>query len=191
MTPCGWVIFALWFILVGYWCLSARAVKRSIGRWIWWREIALRLGLFAFVVPALQVSAAGHALPDAPRYALSTSLLAGVIGIVLCVLGIGIAILGRASLGHSWAVPSPLTGGPELVTAGPYAYVRHPIYAGMLLAMLGSSIGQSLLWLLPLIVYGPHFIQSARREERLLLEQYPERYRAYMKQTKMLLPFVL
>jgi protein-S-isoprenylcysteine O-methyltransferase Ste14 len=57
--------------------------------------------------------------------------------------------------------------------------------------MLGSAIGQSLLWLLPLIVYGPHFIHSARQEEKLLLEQFPQHYRAYMKQTKMLLPFVL
>jgi protein-S-isoprenylcysteine O-methyltransferase Ste14 len=79
----------------------------------------------------------------------------------------------------------------ELVTTGPYAYVRHPIYSGMLLAMLGSAIGQSVLWLLPLSMYGPQFIFSARREERLLLEQFPERYGAYMKHTKMLLPFVL
>jgi protein-S-isoprenylcysteine O-methyltransferase Ste14 len=61
----------------------------------------------------------------------------------------------------------------------------------MLLAMLGSAIGQSTLWLLPLIAYGPFFIRSARREEKLLSEQFPERYAAYEKRTKMLLPFVL
>jgi len=77
------------------------------------------------------------------------------------------------------------------VTTGPYAYVRHPIYGGMLLAIIGSAIGQSLFWLLPLVVYGPQFIVSARREEILLLEQFPHRYRDYMKRTRMLLPFVL
>jgi protein-S-isoprenylcysteine O-methyltransferase Ste14 len=57
--------------------------------------------------------------------------------------------------------------------------------------MLGSAIGQSLFWLLPLLVYGPLFIRSARREEEFLTGQFPERYRAYMKRTKMLLPYVL
>jgi len=80
---------------------------------------------------------------------------------------------------------------PELVTTGPYALVRHPIYSGLLLAILGSAIGQSVFWLLPLIVYGPQFILSARREEELLIEQFPERYPAYMERTKMLLPLVL
>ena len=80
---------------------------------------------------------------------------------------------------------------PELITTGPYALVRHPLYGGLLLAILGSAIAQSSLWLLPLIVYGPSFIRGARREERLLIERYPDRYPAYMKRTKMLLPFVL
>ena len=41
------------------------------------------------------------------------------------------------------------------------------------------------------MVYGPYFIRGARREEILLTEQFPDRYRAYRKRTKMLLPFVL
>lgn len=190
MTACGWVISALWLTLVVYWALSAHAVKRVIGRWIWWREIAVRLGFFALVVLALQVIATGHASPSA-RYVLSTSLWMGVIGTVLCVLGIGFAILARASLGQSWASATTRTGSTVLVTTGPYARVRHPIYGGMLLAMLGSAIGQSVWWVLPLVVYGPQFIRSARREEGLLRAQFPERYQAYMKRTKMLLPFVL
>jgi protein-S-isoprenylcysteine O-methyltransferase Ste14 len=47
------------------------------------------------------------------------------------------------------------------------------------------------LWILPLMLYGPAFISGARREERRLSEQFPERYRAYMKRTSMLLPFVV
>jgi protein-S-isoprenylcysteine O-methyltransferase Ste14 len=80
---------------------------------------------------------------------------------------------------------------PELVTTGPYAFVRHPIYAGMLLSMLGSTIGESALWLVPLILFGAYFIHSARREEKRMLEQFPEQYPAYMERTKILLPFVL
>jgi protein-S-isoprenylcysteine O-methyltransferase Ste14 len=191
MTICGWVILALWLILIGYWCLSAYAARQRIGRWLWWREIAVRLGFFSLVVLALQFAAAGHAAPNLPLYAPSTSTLIGAIGVVLCLLGIGIAILGRARLGHIWRIPIAPGQTTELVTSGPYAYVRHPIYGGTLLAILGSAIAQSVLWLLPLMVYAPHFIRSARREEQLLLEQFPQHYGAYMKRTRMLLPFVL
>jgi len=193
MTSYGWLIFALWFTLVAYWALAARAMRRSTGsRWIWWREIAVRLGLFALVVLVLQVAVIGHALPNARSFALSTtSMSMGRIGFLLALLGIGLAILGRDHLSRDRATPWSNETDPGLVTSGPYALVRHPIYGGMLLAMLGSAIGQSVLWLLPLIVYGPYFIRSARHEEAHLLERFPERYRDYMKRTKMLLPFLV
>ena len=191
MTIYGWLIFALWLTLVAYWIPSANAVSRSIGsKWIWWREIAVRLGFFALVVLALRVAVLNGVLPDAGLYALNTSMLMGLVGLVLSVLGIGLAILARALLGGNWAMPLSSRENRELVTTGPYAFVRHPIYSGMLLAMIGSAIGQSVFWLLPLIVYGPNFVSSARREESLLIEQFPERYPAYMQRTKMLLPFV-
>ncbi len=192
MTVYGWLIFALWLILVAYWILAACAVRRSLGgRWIWRREIALRLGFFALVVLVLQVGGVGQALPNTGLYSLNRGMLTGFIGFVLAAYGIGLAILARAYLGPRWAAPLSNGESLELVTTGPYAWVRHPLYSGMLLAMIGSAIGQSVFWLLPLIVYGPNFILSARREEKFLIEQCPERYRAYRKRTKMLLPFVI
>ena len=192
MTVYGWLILALWLILVVYWVVSARAAKRSVGsRWLWWREIAIRLGIFALVMLAVRVAVVRHALPDERLYALSTSPLMGLVGFVICGLGIGLAVVARAYLGRNWGMPMSRKENPELVTSGPYAFVRHPIYGGLLLAMLGSVLGQSVLWLLPLIVYGPYFIFSARREESLLTGQFAERYRLYMSRTKMLVPFVL
>ena len=187
----SWLIFASWLTLAGCWVLSAGAMKRHTGRrWIWWREIALRLGFFALVVMALRVAAASGAVSNAVG-TFNTSVELGVIGCALCAVGVGLAIRARSLLNPSWATPAAGLQGAALLTTGPYAYVRHPIYGGMLLAMIGSAIGQSVLWLLPLAVYGPQFILSARREETLLLEQFPERYRDYMKRTRMLLPFVL
>ena len=80
---------------------------------------------------------------------------------------------------------------PQLLTSGPYALVRHPLYGGLLLAMVGSAIAQNSLWALPLLVYAPAFLCSARREERRLLLEFAEPYAAYQRKTKLLLPFVL
>jgi len=182
MSPYGWLVFALWLVLVVYW-VQASLRKRGVGdAWEWRREIALRLGFFALLLLSLRSAMAGHVLPEMPAYVFNTGSITGVLGLVICTLGIGLAILGRAWLTRNR---------DALVTSGPYAWVRHPIYAGMLLAMLGSAIAQSLLWILPLMLYGPAFISGARREERRLSEQFPERYRAYMQRTRMLLPFVV
>ena len=193
MTIYGWLICAVWLVLVAYWGLMGARVRRSTGRpWIWWREIAVRLGFFALVLLALEVvAAARRALPNMPLYAFNTSWLLGGIGFLLCAPGVALVIWSRSCLGRAGDVTVSRKQTPELVTTGPYAFVRHPIYSGMLLAMLGSAIGQSIFWLFPLVVYGPGFILSARREERLLIEHFPERYRAYMTRTRMLLPFLL
>ncbi len=192
MTVYGWLIFALWLSLVAYWALSGRTRQRTIGcRWIWWREIAVRLGFFALVILALRAAVLGQALPNAPPYLFNASARLALIGLVVCVLGTGLAILGRAYLDPNRVTRRSAGDNLELITTGPYAFVRHPIYSGLLLAIIGSAIGQSVLWVLPLIVYGPNFIRAARREEKLLLGQFPERYPAYMRRTKMLLPFLL
>jgi protein-S-isoprenylcysteine O-methyltransferase Ste14 len=191
MTTSSWVIVGLWLSLVAYWGLAARASWRSTGsRWIWWREIAVRLCGFALTVQALRGALLGNALPNERPAAFPTSGSLAFIGCACSALGIGLAIMARACLGGPRR--SRARGeAPRLITSGPYAFVRHPIYGGILLAMLGSALAQSILWLLPLIVYGPHFIRTARREEQLLLAAFPQRYPGYMKRTKMLVPFVL
>lgn len=118
-------------------------------------------------------------------------MLMGAIGAVCTALGIGLAIFARAYLGRNWGVPMSRKENPELVTGGPYAFIRHPIYAGVILAMLGSMIGESVYWTLPLILFGAYFIYSARREEQLMSTQFPEQYPSYIKRTKMFVPFVL
>jgi protein-S-isoprenylcysteine O-methyltransferase Ste14 len=192
MTIRGWVIVGLWLSLVAYWGVSARARWRSFGtRWIWWREIAVRLCFFTLCVEALRVAVRGNVLPGERLGAFEMSGLVALIGSVCCALGIGLAIVARAYLPRQWGVRAASEEAAELVTTGPYALVRHPIYGGMLLAMLGSALAQSLLWLAPLLVYGPYFIRSARREEELLLEEFPDRYPDYRRRTRMLVPFVL
>jgi protein-S-isoprenylcysteine O-methyltransferase Ste14 len=79
---------------------------------------------------------------------------------------------------------------PELVTSGPYHLVRHPIYSGILVAGVGSSVALSWMWLTAVLLAGIYFIYSATVEERYLTKQFPDTYPAYKRSTKMLVPFV-
>jgi protein-S-isoprenylcysteine O-methyltransferase Ste14 len=100
----------------------------------------------------------------------------------------GLAISARWHLGRNWGMPMSRKEQPELITSGPYAYIRHPIYTGLILAMLGSAISVNISWALMLVPVGAYFGLSARREESAMLQLFPEQYAAYMARTGMLAP---
>ena len=112
------------------------------------------------------------------------------VGVGLCLAGFGFAVWARVHIGRNWGMPMSLREGHELVTSGPYAYVRHPIYSGLMLAMIGSAFTVGLVLLLVLPLYFAYFLFSARSEEKTMLAQFPEAYPAYRRRTKMLIPFV-
>jgi protein-S-isoprenylcysteine O-methyltransferase Ste14 len=79
---------------------------------------------------------------------------------------------------------------PELVTSGPYRLVRHPIYAGVLVAGVGTALALSWFWLVAVFLAGVYFVYSASVEERFLAGRFPDAYAAYKRSTKMLVPYV-
>jgi protein-S-isoprenylcysteine O-methyltransferase Ste14 len=191
MTIYTRLIAAFWIIFVVYWAAMAIGAKKTIGARFWSREIGLRVGVLVLILLALRLPVFRQAMRNALTYAAGSSALMGVVGVVLCALGIGLAIWARTYLGRNWGMPMSRKENPELVTSGPYAYVRHPIYTGMLIAMLGSAIGVTPFWSIPLVLFGLYFVYSARKEEKLMMEQFPEQYAVYMRRTKMLMPFIL
>ena len=190
MTIVHWIIPALWVVFLAYWAIAAIGVKRNVVATPWWKYTALRLAIAAFVVVAIFVPPARRALRLAQAHVAGGPLM-GAIGALLVALGIGLAIFARVYLGRNWGTPMSRKENPDLVTGGPYAFVRHPIYSGIILAMLGTTIGLTVVWLLPLILFVPYFIYCARREEEFMCQQFGETYRAYMRRTKMLVPFLL
>lgn len=77
------------------------------------------------------------------------------------------------------------------MAAGPYRYISHPIYAGMLLAILGSAFVTGRLWLVVFAILAIYFLYSARTEEHLMLQHLPEQYTEYKSRTKAFIPFVV
>lgn len=181
------IIAGLWLLFVVYWAVAAVGAKRNASSRPWRGGIGLRLVLILLIATVLRSPSLRDFLAEAQR-STSHSDIFGWTGVALCVLGFGLAISARWYLGSNWGMPMSRKEQPELVTRGPYAFIRHPIYTGLILAMLGSAIGVNISWALMLVPVGAYFIYSARREEAVMLQQFPEQYAAYMARTGMLAP---
>jgi protein-S-isoprenylcysteine O-methyltransferase Ste14 len=173
-------IGVLWIVFWVYWLVSAASAKEgSHPR----RSRLPRLLIIVLVIVLLRVFGAGRLAIDDP--------ILETLGAVLFLAGLGMAVWARLYLGRNWGMPMTRKDEPELVTSGPYRLVRHPIYSGILLAMLGTALATDLYWLIVLIVMGTYFLYSARVEEKLMADIFPNTYPSYKASTKMLIPFVL
>lgn len=113
------------------------------------------------------------------------------IGLAIFVLGLALAIWARVYLGRNWGTPMSQKVDPDLVTTGPYRTIRHPIYSGIILAMVGTAVAVSWYWLIAVALLGAYFVYSAVIEERYMTKLFPNSYPQYKRSTKMLVPFVV
>jgi protein-S-isoprenylcysteine O-methyltransferase Ste14 len=94
-------------------------------------------------------------------------------------------------LGRNWGMPMSQRADPELVTTGPYARIRHPIYSGVIIGTVGTEIAVSPYWLNAVAILGAYFLFSAMIEERTMARLFPAAYPPYKGTTKMLIPYIL
>lgn len=113
-------------------------------------------------------------------------------GSILSMAGAAFSIWARLYLGENWSAAVTLKQDHSLVRSGPYACVRHPIYSGFLLAMLGAALvgGQLRCFAGLLIAFVAWYLKS-RTEESFMLEQFQGEYVEYRKRVRALVPFVL
>ncbi len=110
-------------------------------------------------------------------------LAAGLAGSTLSLLGIGFVVWGRVSLGDMYNVSSAfgvqLYRRHRLVTDGPFALVRHPIYLGAYLAGLGALLLYRTWSIAFVVAHAGVFVVRARREERALAAEFGDEWKAY------------
>jgi protein-S-isoprenylcysteine O-methyltransferase Ste14 len=111
------------------------------------------------------------------------------VGAIVCIIGLLFAIWARVTLGRSWGMPMTLHDDPELVTSGPYRYVRHPIYTALSLMLIGTSLVYPIV-ILPCLITIVYCTFAARREERDMEQRFPA-YAAYRQRSKFIVPFLL
>jgi protein-S-isoprenylcysteine O-methyltransferase Ste14 len=182
------IILACWIIFIVYWIISAQRAKAIAEKQSILSALAHRipLGFSYFLLvfrrppPPMNL----RLIPDVD-WALA-------IGVLVCGLGLFMTIWARWTLAGNWSSDVTFKEGHELIRTGPYGFVRHPIYTGLLVMCLGTAIevGRLRCWLaLPLMAAA--FWIKLKQEERLMLRHFPDEYPAYQKQVKALVPFVI
>jgi len=123
LTVCHYWITGLWIVLVGYWVIAATYVKREA------RPRQRRTtGAFHLALAILLATFLAVRSPQirAVEFAIYWSEPMAVAGAVVTTLGVVIAFSARAAIGRNWGAPGTRKTTTDLVTAGPYRFVRHP-----------------------------------------------------------------
>jgi len=112
-----------------------------------------------------------------------------LLGVAITVAGLLFAVWARIYLGSNWSSAVTVKVGHELVRTGPYRWVRHPIYSGLVLAMLGTAIAnREVQGVIALLLAFIGFSIKSRIEERAMISTFGAEYEEYSRNTGGILP---
>jgi protein-S-isoprenylcysteine O-methyltransferase Ste14 len=184
-----WFFPVIWLTFIIYWQIAAPGAKATQRLESAASRIARSVLFFAamalFLLPHIPV-------PWLYWHFLPAGLPAFYSGAVITVAGLLFSVWARRHIGANWSRSVTIKENHELITSGPYALVRHPIYTGLLTALLGSAI--ALTQFRGLIAFALFFISlwyKLRLEEKWMRAQFGETYISYSRRVAALVPFLL
>jgi protein-S-isoprenylcysteine O-methyltransferase Ste14 len=179
-------ITALWLAWLIYWCAAAIGAKRTRRH----ESVTSRLMHLVPLAVGVGLLLSPHVVDGwlAVRF-LPRALIWFWTGFVLVASGLGFSVLARIWLGGNWSGTVTLKQDHELIRSGPYRWVRHPIYTGLLAALLGSVIAAG-EWrgLLGLALVTVSFLRKIAVEEQFMAEQFGSTYASYRAEVPALIP---
>ncbi len=184
------IIKICWLILFLYWLVSAfftkkSATKQTVGGTILWRIVLLIVVILFFKFDRTVATAFFSFLLFRSFWSHP------IVGAILAVTGLIIALSARIFLGRNWSSYVTYKKEHELVTAGPYRLIRHPIYSGILLMLIGTFVYYSNLIILVILALAAIMIAwRMGREEKIMADLFGEKYTDYMKKSKRLIPWI-
>jgi protein-S-isoprenylcysteine O-methyltransferase Ste14 len=179
----------LWIVFLIYWQIKAANTKTTQRLEPATSRI---LRVFIFLIAITLLSTTRIPLPWLYFQLWPAGLLPFWLGAAVAIAGLLFAVWARLHLGRNWSRSVTIKQGHELITTGPYAVVRHPIYTGILTGFLGTAIAISQVR--GLIVFALIFLafwMKFRMEEQWMRAQFGEAYANYAHQTAALVPFLL
>jgi protein-S-isoprenylcysteine O-methyltransferase Ste14 len=178
------LIFAVaWTALGLYWGAPGKAAQS--GEFKWYRPLRLLVLAGVFALLFWNATAIGFLgkrfVPDL--------LLLGALGFAAALTGMFVSSWARILLGRYWSDKVILQTEHQLIRSGPYSCMRHPLYSGVLLAVLGTALvlGE---WrgLLSFAVLLANYAIKAKKEERILAERFGSDFAAHAACSGFLLP---
>lgn len=184
-----WVLFASWEVYYLIWAISALITTQKNIRV---KKFLFQLLAVFFVLPFTSL-AIWLEITLYPEYVLLLSYsISTYIGFTLLIIGLAFSIWARIKLGRNWSGSVEILPNHKLVRDGPFKVVRHPIYLGMILGTLGTSLilGEIITFIV-FITSVFTLIQKSQNEEKLLLEKFGLEYDQYKKEVKSFIPFLI
>ena len=184
-----WLIIAIWAVWEIYWGVSSRSVKRAASKEPLATRIPVLIGLVLGFVLLLTPGWLGSFFGQ--RFLPENDILYFA-GLAVLVFGVYWAFWARHTLGSNWSGRVTIKEDHELITVGPYKFVRHPIYTGVLFSYAGTTLAFGQVGnLFAIAVMLTVFAHKIRLEERVLDQHFGAKYAEYRRGTKALIPLVL
>jgi protein-S-isoprenylcysteine O-methyltransferase len=164
----------VWIVFIVFWLLAAFVQKRNARRQTAGSRL-MQISIILLVLVPFFVE--GRRMGLMYRHLYPNLLAVQYFGVLLILLGLGFAVWARFVLGRNWSGIVTVKEDHTLITRGPYAWVRHPIYTGILLALLGTAVTLGTVMNMvevPVVAFA--FWLKLRIEEKFMLETFGEQY---------------
>jgi protein-S-isoprenylcysteine O-methyltransferase Ste14 len=175
-----WVVFAAYWLITAFGVKRTKAVERAWDRFLTIAVMVLAFGLL--FEERLRIGPLGLRFVRGDAWIEWT-------GIAMTCAVVAVAIWARYCLGEYWSARVTLKEGHRIIRSGPYHWVRHPIYTGMLVGAIGRaiSIGEWRGLFGAALILVTH-ARKAMREEALLTKEFGTEYQEYKSATGFLFP---
>ncbi len=186
MIPPGTVAAALWLVWLAGWWLGAIKTARTVTRQSPGSQLSYSIFTWAGAA-LLFFNAVRGGIFSLALYP-STPIVAWI-GVVLVALGLAYAVWARLHLGRMWSAVVTVKAEHRIIRTGPYTLTRHPIYTGMLLAVVGTVlVRDTVASLIGCALITTGFVLKLRQEEQMLTDHFGDDYRVYREQVPALIP---
>jgi protein-S-isoprenylcysteine O-methyltransferase Ste14 len=183
------IITSCWRVFIVVWLLASIFTKRTI-----YRESGVqRLGHMIPILIGCYLLFRAYRLP----YPFNVQIIPHndfilVAAAILCVCGVSFCFWARAVLGRNWSGTVTVKENHELIVRGPYRWVRHPIYTGLLAMVIATLMQQGHIGgIMGLTLIFVSLWIKSNHEEEVMRKQFPDQYPAYRERVKRIIPFVL
>jgi protein-S-isoprenylcysteine O-methyltransferase Ste14 len=175
-----------WIVFIVYWIIGAIATRANRAT----ESFASRFAVLLFEgVGYVLIFSGSTGIGFLGTRFIPRTMAGEILGVVLLWSGVGLAIWARYHLAEYWSARVTIKEGHQLIRTGPYTYLRHPIYSGLVLATIGSAVVID-AWRCVLgtclVLVGYCF--KAKKEEAMLSLQFGEAFCEHQKHTGFLMP---